>query len=152
VLAVHLFIFKRTMESLTPNKSAAGNSRCLFQLRLIYEIVRHTFISTSRSAAVPELWTLDGRELYDHSSAKYRAAHALEICPLERYCAGRINYFRPHVFWRSILRPRSWLARRIDWSRLRRCMLLGFCGLSPQPSACEVGCLHIAFTRTCYRF
>jgi hypothetical protein len=27
-------------------------------LRLIYEIVRHTFISTSRSAAVPELWTL----------------------------------------------------------------------------------------------
>ena len=30
------------------------------QLRLIYEIVRHTFISTSRSAAVPELWTLDG--------------------------------------------------------------------------------------------
>jgi hypothetical protein len=27
---------------------------------LIYEIVRHTFISTSRSAAVPELWTLGG--------------------------------------------------------------------------------------------
>jgi hypothetical protein len=25
---------------------------------LIYEIIRHTFISTSRSAAVPELWTL----------------------------------------------------------------------------------------------
>jgi hypothetical protein len=27
-------------------------------LRLIYEFDRHTFISTSRSAAVPELWTL----------------------------------------------------------------------------------------------
>jgi hypothetical protein len=26
---------------------------------LIYEIFQHTFISTSRSAAVPELWTLD---------------------------------------------------------------------------------------------
>jgi hypothetical protein len=37
------------------NKIAAGNSRCPFQLRLIYEIVRHIFISTSRSAAVPEL-------------------------------------------------------------------------------------------------
>ena len=37
---------------------AAGNSRCPCQLRLIYEFVRHTFISTSRSAAVPELWTL----------------------------------------------------------------------------------------------
>jgi hypothetical protein len=36
----------------------AGNSRCPCQLRLIYEIVRHIFISTSRSAAVPELWTL----------------------------------------------------------------------------------------------
>jgi hypothetical protein len=34
---------------------AAGNSRCPFQLRLIYEIIRHTFISTSRSAAAPEL-------------------------------------------------------------------------------------------------
>jgi hypothetical protein len=30
-------------------------------LRLIYEIVRHIFISTSSSAAVPELWTLAGR-------------------------------------------------------------------------------------------
>src|SRR5208283_3538938 len=48
------------MDSLMmPNKGAAGNSRCPFQLRLIYEIVRHTFISVSRSAAVPELWTLD---------------------------------------------------------------------------------------------
>jgi len=37
---------------------AAGNSRWPCQLRLIYEIVRHTFISTSCSAAVPELWTL----------------------------------------------------------------------------------------------
>jgi hypothetical protein len=37
---------------------AAGNSRCPCQLRLIYEFVRHIFIFTSRSAAVPELWTL----------------------------------------------------------------------------------------------
>jgi hypothetical protein len=37
---------------------AAGNSRCPCQLRLIYEIVCHTFISSSCSAAVPELWTL----------------------------------------------------------------------------------------------
>jgi hypothetical protein len=37
---------------------AAGNSRCPCQLRLIYETVRHTFISTFRSAAVPELGTL----------------------------------------------------------------------------------------------
>ncbi len=40
------------------NKGAAGNSRCPCQLRLIYEIVRHTFISASRSAAVPELGSL----------------------------------------------------------------------------------------------
>jgi hypothetical protein len=37
---------------------AAGKSRCPCQLRLIYEFVRHTFISTSRSAAVPEFLTL----------------------------------------------------------------------------------------------
>jgi hypothetical protein len=46
---------------------AAGNSRCPCQLRLIYEIVRHTFISTSRSAAVLELWTLGGST---HTSIK----------------------------------------------------------------------------------
>jgi hypothetical protein len=34
---------------------AAGNSRCPCQFRLIYEFDRHIFISTSRSAAVPEL-------------------------------------------------------------------------------------------------
>jgi hypothetical protein len=37
---------------------AAANSHCPRHLRLIYEFDRHTFISTSRSAAVPELWTL----------------------------------------------------------------------------------------------
>jgi hypothetical protein len=37
---------------------AAGNSRCPCQLRLIYEICLSSFHSTSRSAAVPELWTL----------------------------------------------------------------------------------------------
>jgi len=40
-----------------PKQIAAGNSRCHHQLRLIYEIVRHTFISASRSAAVPELFS-----------------------------------------------------------------------------------------------
>src|ERR1017187_9449599 len=56
-----------------PNKGAAGNSDtqhreqaacpesfrgCPFQLRLIYEICLSSLHSTSRSAAVPELWTL----------------------------------------------------------------------------------------------
>jgi hypothetical protein len=40
-------------------KIAAGNSRCPCQLQLIYEFVRHNFVSTPRSAALPELWTSD---------------------------------------------------------------------------------------------
>jgi prepilin-type processing-associated H-X9-DG protein/prepilin-type N-terminal cleavage/methylation domain-containing protein len=43
---------------MTPNNGAAGNSRCPCQLRLIYEICLSSLHSTSRSAAVPELWTL----------------------------------------------------------------------------------------------
>jgi hypothetical protein len=37
---------------------AAGKSRCLCQLRLIYEICLSLFHSASRSAAVPELGSL----------------------------------------------------------------------------------------------
>ncbi|MFZ0826011.1 MAG: hypothetical protein WAO02_01180, partial [Verrucomicrobiia bacterium] len=51
-------------EPLFTQPLAAGNSRCPCQLRLIYEIVRHIFISTSRSAAVPELWTLGVIRVY----------------------------------------------------------------------------------------
>ena len=44
---------------------AAGNSRCPCQLRLIYEICLSLFHSTSRSAAVPELWTLGQTTKHD---------------------------------------------------------------------------------------
>ena len=52
------FAYYLHFRGLLPNKGAAGNSRCPFQLRLIYEIDRPIVFSTSRSAVVPELWTL----------------------------------------------------------------------------------------------
>jgi hypothetical protein len=42
---------------------AAGYSRFPCRLRLIYEFVRPIFISTSRSTAVPDLWTLASMHL-----------------------------------------------------------------------------------------
>jgi hypothetical protein len=46
---------------------------------LIYEIVGHTFISTSRSAAVPELWTLGRLRTMKKISDKILAKRLLEL-------------------------------------------------------------------------
>jgi mannose-6-phosphate isomerase-like protein (cupin superfamily) len=55
---------------------------------LIYEFVRHTFISTSRSAAVPELWTLiwhltmkpiDGYFLIKPEDLSWKPANPMKI-------------------------------------------------------------------------
>jgi hypothetical protein len=73
---------KRSMMTKSPNKGAAGNSRCPFQLRLIYEFVRHTFISTSRSAAVPELWTLD------HFARRMKTIRYIVVLGLLGICFG----------------------------------------------------------------
>ena len=57
-----------------PNKCAAGNSRCPCQFRLIYEICLSSFHSTSRSAAVPELWTLGALAIAMSDHPKIRSA------------------------------------------------------------------------------
>jgi hypothetical protein len=55
VLAVHLFIFKHTMESLTPNNGAAANRRYTGQLDDFMKFDCQDYILASRSAAVAEL-------------------------------------------------------------------------------------------------
>jgi hypothetical protein len=77
-----------------PNKGAAGNSRCPCQLRLIYEICLSSFHSTSRSAAVPELGSLGGANMFNRISNAVAA-----ICIVNWMAWGVISIFIGGTAW-----------------------------------------------------
>jgi hypothetical protein len=97
---------------------------------LIYEIVRHTFVSTSRSAAVPELWTLGSARAIDMPGIYLTAilttaiaaaifvplVHKLRLPANERLlwlAAGLVLPFQPLVFYFVRVPLDHWLVAQL---------------------------------------
>jgi hypothetical protein len=75
---------------------------------LIYEIVRHTFISMSRSAAVPELWTLGVLRIMRFMSFRYLGqASVPELASLP---ANEQRRLYRRAAWLSFKDWRTWFA------------------------------------------